>query len=64
MNIFQRILFENQYDGVVRLAQIQGAELGMSHTVLAEALEMSVAGVGFSVDRGESISKEGNYSLA
>jgi hypothetical protein len=26
-------------------------------------LEMSIAGVGFSVDRGESIAKKGNYSL-
>ncbi len=38
-------------------------ELGMSHTALAKALEMSIAGVGFSVDRGESIAKEGNYFL-
>lgn len=38
-------------------------ELGLSHTALAKALEMSIAGVGFSVDRGESIAKEGNYFL-
>jgi len=38
-------------------------ELGMSHTALAKALEMSIAGVGFSVDRGESIAKKGNFSL-
>ena len=38
-------------------------ELGLSHTALAKALEMSIAGVGFSVDRGESIVKEGNYLL-
>jgi putative transposase len=38
-------------------------ELGMSHTALAEALEMSIAGVGFSVDRGELIAKKGNFSL-
>ena len=38
-------------------------ELGMSHTVLAKKLEMSLAGVGFSVERGESIAKKGNYSL-
>jgi putative transposase len=38
-------------------------ELGMSHTTLAQRLEMSVAGVGFSVERGESIAKKGNYSL-
>ena len=38
-------------------------ELGISHTALAKALEMSVAGVGFAAERGESIAKEGNYSL-
>jgi hypothetical protein len=35
----------------------------MSHTALAKALEMSLAGVGFSVERGESIARKGNYSL-
>ena len=38
-------------------------ELGMSHTALAKKLEMSLAGVGFSVERGESIAKNGDYSL-
>ncbi|MBU4480656.1 transposase [Patescibacteria group bacterium] len=38
-------------------------ELGMSHTALAKKLEMSPAGVGFSVERGESIAKKGNYLL-
>ncbi|MBU0735519.1 MAG: transposase, partial [Proteobacteria bacterium] len=38
-------------------------DLGMSHTVLAKKLEMSLAGVGFSVERGESIAKKGNYLL-
>jgi putative transposase len=38
-------------------------ELGLSHTALAKRLEMSLAGVGFSVERGESIAKEGNFSL-
>jgi len=38
-------------------------ELGMSHTALAKRLEMSLAGVGFSVERGESIAKKGDYSL-
>jgi putative transposase len=38
-------------------------ELGMSHTALAKALEMSLAGVGFSVESGESIARKGNYSL-
>ncbi len=38
-------------------------ELGLPHTVLAKKLEMSLAGVGFSVERGESIAKMGNYSL-
>ena len=36
-------------------------ELGMSHTALAKKLEMSPAGVGFSVERGESIAKKGTY---
>jgi hypothetical protein len=35
----------------------------MSHTALAKELEMSVAGVGFSVERGEMIAKDGKYSL-
>ena len=30
----------------------------MSHTALAKKLEMSPAGVGFAVERGESIAKE------
>jgi len=38
-------------------------ELGMSHTALAEKLEMSLAGIGFSVERGESIAKNCNYLL-
>jgi putative transposase len=38
-------------------------ELGLSHTALAKKLEMSLANVGFSIERGESIVKEGNYSL-
>jgi putative transposase len=38
-------------------------ELGLPHTALAKKLEMSVANVGFSVERGESIAKEGTYSL-
>ena len=38
-------------------------ELGMSHTALAKKLEMSIAGVGFSVERGESIAKKDNYLL-
>ena len=38
-------------------------ELGMSHTTLAKKLEMSPAGVGFSVERGESIAKKDNYLL-
>ncbi len=38
-------------------------ELGMAHTALAKKLEMSLAGVGFSVQRGESIAKTADYSL-
>ena len=38
-------------------------DLGLPHTALAKKLEMSLAGVGFSVERGELIAKEGNYLL-
>jgi REP-associated tyrosine transposase len=38
-------------------------ELGVSHTALARKLGMSPAGVGFSVERGESIARNGNYLL-
>ena len=38
-------------------------ELGVSHTDLAKKLEMSPAGIGFSVERGESIAKKGSYLL-
>jgi hypothetical protein len=33
-------------------------ESGMSHTALAKKSEVSLAGVGFSVERGESIAKK------
>ena len=38
-------------------------ELGLPHTTLAKKLEMSLANIGFSVERGESIAKEGSYTL-
>jgi len=38
-------------------------ELGMTHTELAKKLEMSVGGIGLSVERGESIAREGSYLL-
>ncbi len=38
-------------------------ELGISHTSLAKKLEMCLANIGFSVERGELIAKECNYSL-
>ena len=38
-------------------------QLGMSHTALAKKLEMSLAGIGFSVERGESIAKDGEFLL-
>ena len=38
-------------------------ELGISHTALAKEMEMSLGGIGFSVERGETIAKKGNYSL-
>ena len=38
-------------------------ELGMSLTVLARKLEMSIAGVGFAVERGELIAKKRNVML-
>ena len=40
-----------------------GRELGASHTALAKKLEMSLAGVVFSVERGESIAKRSHFSL-
>ena len=38
-------------------------ELGMSLTALAKILEMSIAGVGFAVERGELIAKKDNFNL-
>jgi putative transposase len=38
-------------------------ELGISHTELAKRLELSLAAIGFSVERGELIAKEGKYFL-
>ena len=38
-------------------------ELGITHTVLAKKLEMSLAGIGLSVERGEGIAKRGHFSL-
>lgn len=38
-------------------------ELGLSHTALAKKLEMSLAGIGFSVERGEIIAKKGGHLL-
>ena len=38
-------------------------ELGITHTALAKKLEMSLAGIGLSVERGEGIAKRGPYSL-
>ena len=38
-------------------------ELGMSLTALARKLEMSIAGVGFAVERGELIAKKRNVML-
>ena len=38
-------------------------ELGMSLTALAKILEMSIAGVGFAVERGELIAKKDNLNL-
>jgi len=37
--------------------------LGISHTALAKKPEMSLAGIGFSAERGESIARSGKYSL-
>ena len=38
-------------------------ELGFSLTELARRLGISVAGVGYSVERGEIIARENNYQL-
>jgi hypothetical protein len=37
--------------------------LGIFYAALAKKLEMSLSGVGFSVERGESIARSANYSL-
>jgi len=37
--------------------------LGIFYAALAKMLEMSLAGVGFSVERGESVARNANYSL-
>lgn len=38
-------------------------ELGVSHTELARRFNISVPGVGYSVDRGERIARENDYRL-
>ena len=38
-------------------------ELGISFTELARRLGISVAGVGYSVERGEIIARENDYEL-
>ena len=38
-------------------------ELGIPHTVLAKRLELSKSNIGVSVERGETIVKDGNDSL-
>ena len=38
-------------------------ELGMSLTELAREFEMSVAGIGYAVERGETIARENQYRL-
>jgi REP element-mobilizing transposase RayT len=38
-------------------------ELGLSHTSLAKKLEMSLSNIVLSVERGELLATEGNYSL-
>ena len=38
-------------------------ELGFSLTELAQRLNISVAGVGYSVERGEIIARDNNYQL-
>ena len=38
-------------------------ELGISHTELAKRFELSLPAIGFSVERGELIAKEGKYIL-
>jgi len=37
--------------------------MGIFYAALAKKLETSLAGVGFSVERGESIAKSANYAL-
>jgi hypothetical protein len=37
--------------------------VGLSHSTLAKKVEMSVAAVGSSIKQGESIAKDGKFSL-
>jgi hypothetical protein len=37
--------------------------LGIFYAALAKKLEMSLANIGFSVERGQSIARSANYSL-
>jgi putative transposase len=39
-------------------------ELGISHTELAGKLEMSISGIGYTVERGEAIAKDGGFLLS
>jgi hypothetical protein len=38
-------------------------ELGISLTELAKGLKLSVPGIGYSVERGESVARENGYQL-
>ena len=51
------------YKSIICQEEIYLRELGMPHTELAKKLEMSLSNIGFSVERGESIAKRGDYSL-
>ena len=64
---FDEVFSKGRQDRKVRARSLlcfwASRELGMSHTDLAKKFEMSPAGIGFSVERGESIAKAGNYLL-
>ena len=67
----ERILGDSDFvDSIISQSEEQyelcfwaARELGMSLTALAKILEMSIAGVGFAVERGELIAKKDNFNL-
>ncbi len=60
----RRKIFRNDKELEDFIERLETArELGMSLTALAMKLEMSIAGVGFAVERGELIAKKRQFML-